>query len=533
MKLKVISQEEWEFMERPNLEGEFSREKYHTAKIWQIAFFALNNSATNLFLFGMGFVTYYATGVAGLAVMTVSTILGLMRVFDSITDPILGFILDKTETKFGKFRPIMIIGNIVLLVTFLLMFNVLHLFPQNLQLVVFVLLQFFYIIGYTMQTTVTRAAQTVLTNHPRQRPLFSIFDAIFTLSLFTFGQIYASQYLIGKYGDFTYSYFIELSFTFVAVGLLFTVLAVFAIRTKDRKEFYGIAEINVQTRFRDYWPVLKRNRALQMLVISAATDKFAALFMNQQVVQVMFFGILLGNFALSGQISLIVLVPSLIFIFVGVRYAQNLGLRRALVLFSYVGAISFTLLFIMMLVFDTKSFAFDNWGVLSIVFLVLYSFGRAISTLTPSIVIPMIGDVSDYETYSSGRYIPGMIATLFSFVDKMVSSLTPFVVGAMVSMIGFADEFPTVTDEQTTGLLWVGLICMLGFPILGWVTSIIALRFYPLTKEKMSEIHEEMNNTKNFILDARDRKLAEEQVIEKKDENLEEDVERDEEDKKQ
>src|SRR5699024_8602087 len=370
-------------------------------------------------------------------------------------------------------------------------------------------------------------------NHPRQRPLFSIFDAIFTLSLFTFGQIYASQYLIGKYGDFTYSYFIELSFTFAAVGLLFTVLAVFAIRTKDRKEFYGIAEINVQTRFRDYWPVLKRNRALQMLVISAATDKFAAMFMNQQVVQVMFFGILLGNFALSGQISLIVLVPSLIFIFVGVRYAQNLGLRRALVLFSYVGAISFTLLFIMMLVFDTKSFAFDNWGVLSIVFLVLYSFGRAISTLTPSIVIPMIGDVSDYETYSSGRYIPGMIATLFSFVDKMVSSLTPFVVGAMVSMIGFADEFPTVTDEQTTGLLWVGLMCMLGFPILGWVTSIIALRFYPLTKEKMSEIHEEMNNTKNFILDARDRKLAEEQVIENKDENLEEDVERDEEDKKQ
>lgn len=183
----------------------------------------------------------------------------------------------------------------------------------------------------------------------------------------------------------------------------------------------------------------------------------------------------------------------------------------------------------MMLVFDTKSFAFEELGLLSIVFLTLYSFGRAISTLTPSIVIPMIGDVSDYETYTSGRYIPGMIATLFSFVDKMVSSLTPFVVGALVSIIGFADEFPTVNDAQTTGILWVALITMLGFPILGWVISIIAMKFYPLNKDRMAEIQDELNNTKNFILDARDKKAAEEQIVEKKDEKLDEDIETDDE----
>ena len=303
-------------MGRPRIEGEFSREQYHTAKLWQIAAFALNNTATNIFLFGMGFVTYYTTGVAGLTVMVVSTILALMRVFDSVTDPLIGFIIDKTETKFGKFRPIMVFGNAILILTFLLMFNVIHLFPENLHFIVFVILQFFYIIGYTMQTTVTRAAQTVLTNHPRQRPLFSIFDAIFTLSLFTFGQLYASQYMIGKYGDFTEAYFTELSFTFAIISVLFTLLAVIAIWGKDRKEFYGIEDVNVKTRFRDYWPVLKRNRALQMLVISAATDKFAAMFMNQQVVQVMFFGILIGNFALSGQFGLIIL-PSLFVVFFG------------------------------------------------------------------------------------------------------------------------------------------------------------------------------------------------------------------------
>lgn len=512
-------------MARPNLEGDFSREKYHTAKMWQIAFFALNNSATNLFLFGMGFVTYYATGVAGLTVMAVSTVLGVMRVFDSITDPIIGFIIDRTETKLGKFRPIMVLGNFILLVTFLLMFNVLHLLPGSLQLITFIALQFLYIIGYTMQTTVTRAAQTVLTNHPRQRPVFSIFDAIFTLSLFTFGQIYASQYMIEKYGDFTYGYFIEFSLTFTAVAFLFTILAVVAIWGKDRKEFYGVQEINVKTRFRDYWPVLKRNRALQMLVIAASTDKFASTFMNQQIVQVMFFGILLGNFAISGQVSLIALAPSLIIVLVGVRYAQNLGLRRALVLFSYIGVISFTILGVLMILFDTERFALGNWGVLSVTFLILYSVGRAVSTLTPSIVIPMIADVSDYETYTSGRYIPGMISALFSFVDKMVSSLTPFVVGALVALIGFGDEPPTVTDEMTTGIFWVSLLTIFGFPILGWIISILAMKFYPLSKERMAEIQEELNDAKNFILDARDEKAAEAEVLEEKQEDLDEEIE--------
>src|SRR5699024_10713713 len=116
------------------------------------------------------------------------------------------------------------------------------------------------------------------------------------------------------------------------------------------------------------------------------------------------------------------------------------------------------------------------------------------------------------------------IAALFSFVDKLVSSLAPFIVGALVSIVGFGDEFPTVDDEMTTGLLWVSLITALGLPILGWVNSIIAMKFYPLTKEKMAEVQEELNNTKNFILDARDKKAAEAEVIERMDEGTEEDI---------
>lgn len=45
---------------------EVKKVDYNRAKVWQIAFFALNNTATNLYMFMMGFVSYYATGIAEL-----------------------------------------------------------------------------------------------------------------------------------------------------------------------------------------------------------------------------------------------------------------------------------------------------------------------------------------------------------------------------------------------------------------------------------------------------------------------------------
>ncbi|MFQ8901265.1 MAG: hypothetical protein ACLR7D_04490 [Lachnospira eligens] len=38
------------------------------ARIWQIGLFSLNNTSTNLFLAMMGYVSYYANGIAGLSV---------------------------------------------------------------------------------------------------------------------------------------------------------------------------------------------------------------------------------------------------------------------------------------------------------------------------------------------------------------------------------------------------------------------------------------------------------------------------------
>lgn len=58
---------------------------YHRAKIWQMAFFSLNNCATNAYMFLMMYISYYATGIAGLGVAVVGVISTASRLWDGVT----------------------------------------------------------------------------------------------------------------------------------------------------------------------------------------------------------------------------------------------------------------------------------------------------------------------------------------------------------------------------------------------------------------------------------------------------------------
>lgn len=467
--------------------------QYNSAKLWQVGLFALNNTATNLYMFILTFVAYYATGIAGLAVVAVSTVLTAMRIFDGITDPIVGFIVDKTESKFGKFRPFMIIGNIILAGSILIMYNVTHLLPQSLQLIFFILIYAVYVVGYTLQTTITKAAQTVLTNDPKQRPLYTAFDSVYNVGVFTGGQVFVSTYLIAKHGDFTMALFSELNLYAIALAGVFTILAVIGIWGKDRKEFYGLAEKTVKTRFRDYWPILKSNRPLQMLITATAVDKLAFTVLRYSVVAVMIFGILMGDYALSGTISAIAIAPSVLITFAVVAYARKVDMRKAFVSSTFIALMAFVgLLALFLIMRDPTSMSNGSIGLPIILFTILYIVGLGFGGMPSSLVNPMIADVSDYETYKTGRYIPGMLGSLFSFIDKLITSLAPAIVGLGVALIGFGSAFPTIDDPLTTSLFTMTLILAFGIPAAGLVVSLIAMKFYKLDRLKMEEIQEKI-----------------------------------------
>jgi Na+/melibiose symporter-like transporter len=478
-----------------------NNQQYNKAKLWEIGFFALNNTATNLYMFILAFVSYYAAGVAGIAVVIVSTILMSMRIWDGVTDPIIGFLVDKTEGKFGKFRPFMVIGNVILAATILVLYNVTHLVPESFRLLFFILIYAVHIIGYTCQTSVTKAAQTVLTNDPKQRPLFAVFDGIYNTLLFTGGQVYVASYLIKKHGEFNMGLFTELNSLALILSGVFTVLAVIGISSKDKKEFYGLAEETVKTKFRDFWPLLKGNKPLLKLIFAVTVDKLAFSLLRHSVVMVMLFAILIGDYALSGTVSMITIVPTLLITFWAVAKARKTGMKKAFLFSTWIALGAFVSLIAMFTLIDGSSISMSNMGITTILFLVLYTMAMGFGGVPSTLVNPMIADVSDYETNKSGRYVPGMIGTLFSFIDKLITSLAPAIVGFAVALIGFKDAFPTVTDTLTPELKLVTIILAFAVPAVALLVSGLTMSRYELDDKKMAEIQESIavKKSKNSI----------------------------------
>ena len=169
------------------------------AKMYQLVLFPFNNGATNVYyVLLMNYIAYYANGVLGLLVAFATTMVTVTRALDAVIDPFVGMFIDRTETKIGKFRPFMILGNVVMAVSALLVFYGTRLIPEDATAVKYVLYTVFYMclmVGYSIQTSCTRSGQTCLTNDPKQRPTFTLFNTI--ASLVGMGVTMATASIVG------------------------------------------------------------------------------------------------------------------------------------------------------------------------------------------------------------------------------------------------------------------------------------------------------------------------------------------------
>lgn len=464
--------------------------QYNRAKLWQIALFALNMMSTNMYMFLMSYVSYYANGLLGMSTVFISSLATSMRIFDGFTDPIIGWLIDRTKGKYGKFRPFLIIGNIVLMTSMILMYRTTHLVPEYLRIPYFIAVYALYIIGYTIQGTVTTSAQSVLTNDPEQRPLYGLFTGTYMLFLFSGFSYLIAGYLVPKYGTMGYEFFNELILWIMAIALIFMILSFFAIAPKDKPEFYENikADTNEKVGFKVYWNVLKNNKALQMLVISASTDKLATTVASNAIVSVMLFGIIIGDFEVMSRLSMISMIPNLLVLFIGVARARKAGQKNTYVISTWLCIILQVTMVLLFTLGDPSAIDMKSVSLMNVLFVVVYIAISGTKNIGGNMVIPMMADCIDYEVYRSGHYVPGLIATVYSFVDKLISSLGTTIVGGMIAAIGFSNSVPQITDQLTPEIFAVTMFLFNGMPILGWVASIIAMKYYPLTGEKMKEI---------------------------------------------
>jgi len=517
----------------------------NTAKKYQIALFPFNNAATNSYLALMTFITYYGGyylsgsfvgAVLSAAAMTtltlvLSSVVTVMRIFDGITDPFIGALIDKTHGRFGKFRPYMIIGNLMLAISVMFMFFAIR--PVQtawLRWFLFITGYVIYVLGYTAQTACTKAGQTVITNEPHQRSQFVVWNMI--------GMV-GSIVLINMLGNGLLPIFVDpvdienglgaqynpkfydiiVPFT-VVLSMIYTVLALIAIWKKDIPENWGIDNDSEPPRLKDFFEVLKHNSQIRWLVFSAGCNKLASTIATSGAVAVLIYYIMMKNYngLYIPMYTFSFVFMGLFFVF-GARLAGNKGQKRAVIQFTAIAFIFYAGLIVLLSLWDPNNPAthlslikwrpdnsvYFSTNTITVIWIVLFGCGYGAYNLSSEMCIPMIADCTDYETYRSGNYVPGMMGTLFSLIDKFVSSfafvlISFFTIGLIPSLNG---KLPS-TGIDLSGFDYSGvqLSSIINFAILpmgAWIITLVSMYFYKLSGAKLREI-QAVNNVRKIAM---------------------------------
>ena len=473
------------------------------AKPYQLVLFPLNNGATNVYyVLVLSYIATFGSKVLALSMIFASVMVTGMRLFDAITDPIIGALMDRTNGKFGKFRPFMVIGNLIMAVSILVLYCLTPLIPATMmwaRYAMFVALYAVWVIGYTFQTSYTRSGQTVLTNDPKQRPLFTIFNTVGSLlgmgAMQFFAPILAKNYE-GGYGSA--GFFRMLAPVGIVISILLTLLAVIGIWEKDQPKYFGIGgEKTEKLKVSEYVQIIKENKPMQRLMVAGAGCKLALSIATNTTVLCMLYGCMMGNYdGLYLPMMVLGYVFSVPFFLLTVRTSQKKGQKASLMRYVSVALVCYVGVFVLLLLWKQDSAAFSlsllgegglSINLYTVLFILLFGIGYGAYYATADMPIPMVADCSDYETYQSGKYIPGIMGTLFSLVDKLVSSLSATVVGVAVSFIGL-ESLPTQYDPYTPGMNVVVIVLFCVIPMVAWAATLIAMKGYSLTGEKMKEI---------------------------------------------
>ncbi len=478
-------------------------EKYNRASQLQLFLFSFNNLSTNLpFMVISSYLLFYAQSYLMLSAVIVGWIITGMRLFDGFTDPIIGYLIDRTDSKFGKFRPWMVIGNIIINVTFIGMFALVNPEWSDItKLLVFLGFYFIHILGYSMQTASTKGGGTIITSDPSQRPMLAFYMGAFGMVI----MVVFMAMIPAIAGNFEKNmldpkFWQTIVLITVCFSFVFMNLAIIGIWKKDIKENYrGFTPVKLK--IKDFATIIKNNRAIQMLIIAAATDKLA--FTLSGAVTIYFYSNILLNQGLMSTMTMISLPLIITFSVIGMIIAKRTTQKNVFVLSTWVALVLSVLCFF---VFPESG---DNLQKTSVVvFLILFAFRNGVNAVPGTFVTTMISDCADYETYLSGRAVPGMMGTLFSFIDKIVSSLNGLLIAGMFAMFGLQNTVivPLTPATEYDGLRMIIITGVIILPIFGYLCSIIAMRFYPLNRDKVEEVKNTIALYKEQAADPRSQK---------------------------
>ena len=105
-------------------------------------------------------------------------------------------------------------------------------------------------------------------------------------------------------------------------------------------------------------------------------------------------------------------------------------------------------------------------------------------------------DVTDYEYMRSGNYMPAIVSSTYSIIDKIVSSFGTLMATGCIALVGYVNTVPQLGDKATWPIFWMAMFLNFGMQIVGWIVNLIAMKFYTLDREEMIVVQKTLNERK-------------------------------------
>lgn len=468
--------------------------QYRRAKLWQIILYACNALPGMGVYMLIGMASYSASIGYGIATAVVGVILTCTRILDGITDPFVAFLFDRINTKHGKIRILLVVGYVIEAIALLSMYSFAS--SKGFGIVMFTFLYVIYILGYTITNITAQTIPALMSNDPKQRPVIGVWTTAFNYFVPMILTIVLNSVMLPMFGgSYNQAFLTAAAFVCVGVSGLGILLVCISVSAFDKPENLDGIGKKEPLRIKDMIEVLKHNKPLQAYIAAQASDKIAQQTVAQSVIVTMLYGIIIGNMTLATILSVVSMVPSIVFGAFGAKYAGKYGSKKGIVFWTKVCMVIAVIGYVFFIVIDPTDIAVMGSIPMVLYVLIMLAFNGAKMCVTTADV-SFMADVIDYELDRSGRYVPAVVTGTYSLIDKIISSFSALIATGAVALLGYTSTMPQPTDPCTSAIFWFTITLFFGMPFLGWVITLIAMRGCKLDREEMVAVQKRIEQKK-------------------------------------
>jgi GPH family glycoside/pentoside/hexuronide:cation symporter len=444
--------------------------------------YGLGDMASNLyFQTFVVFMPIFYTDVFGLAPAAMGTMMLFSRFWDAANDPFMGMIADRTETKWGKFRPYIAGFAIPIGLAGFLAFNTPN-FSASGNLIYAYITYILLMMMYTGVNVPYAALMGVITPNSAERTSVSQYRFAFAF----IGQFVAGAVTLGLVQNFGSGNeaigwrMVMVLYGIVAAALLFGTFSL----TKERV----LPKVSKQNRIKDDLKDLIKNKP--WILMGLATFFQLTFIVMRGSSTTYYFRYFIGNQELN-------------------LLGMNIDLGYALFTSSFIGVGTFATFIGALLTsrinkYFSKKTIYSRFLIISAIcsllfyflspenIILIYTLNALVSFFFGSVSVTqwaMYTDTADYGEWKFGRRSTALIMAASLFALKMGLTAGGTIVGWVLEGYGFiANEIQT---EST--LLGIKML-MSVFPALFGIIGGFLVLFYPITDEKMVEIELDLKN---------------------------------------